>query len=196
MKLCFPVCRNEGTQSRVFGHLRLAPLLLVVDSETEEIIEIDNQKLRDLRGLERFQALIGNEQIDALLTPEAGMGAVKNLQLLGIKVFQTEPGTIAENIAAFGENKLAVFNKEISDMNGQGKGMGRGMGQGRGMNCRGAGMGQGCGMGRKQGQQVFGRGSGRMQTPVDAETVEPGMGMGRGRGQGQGLGRKFGRAKW
>lgn len=50
MKLCFPVRKNDGLESRLFNHFGLAPLLLIVDSETREVEEIDNRKFRDLPG--------------------------------------------------------------------------------------------------------------------------------------------------
>lgn len=173
MKLCFPVSKNKGTQSTLFSHFRLAPLLLVVDSETMAIDEVDNRQLRNLQGQERFRALLGDMQIDAVLTYEIGMGAYRNLQAAGITIFQALPGTIAENITAFTENNLKEFEMEISDMNGQDKSMRRGMGQGRGMNCRGTGMG------RKQGMAA-GQGFGRGRNFAAKEIAEPGMGRGLG----------------
>lgn len=137
-----------------------------------------------------------------MLVHEIGIGAYKNLQAAGIKIFQALTGTIVENIAAFTENNLKEFEMEILDMNGQGKGMRHGMGQGRGMNCRGTGMGRG--MGRKQGmaaEQAMaagqGQGFGRGWNLVEEEIVEPGMGRGMGRKQGMAVGQSqgFGRGR-
>ncbi|MEZ4600847.1 MAG: NifB/NifX family molybdenum-iron cluster-binding protein [Syntrophotaleaceae bacterium] len=42
MKVCFPVAKNKGLQSEIYGHFSSAPLFLIVDSETREIEEVEN----------------------------------------------------------------------------------------------------------------------------------------------------------
>ena len=40
MKICFPVQKNEGMSSLVYGHFGSAPIFLVLDTETNAVAAI------------------------------------------------------------------------------------------------------------------------------------------------------------
>lgn len=186
MKLCFPLRNNDGLESRLFNHFGLAPLLLIVDSETGEVEDVDNRKFRDLPGPERFRVLTETHRIDALVALEIGIGAFRNLQALGIRVLQGFEGTVAENLSRLADNNYLEIETENIDMIGRGQQKGYGRGMGRGLNCRATAAGRG--LGRRQGAGYA------VETEFALEERQGlGLGRGLGRGQGQGLGMGQGR---
>lgn len=106
MKLCFPVKENQGLQSQVFGHFGSAPLLLVVDTENQEIKELTRTSPADQPGRARLAQLLSGESVDALVVGSIGRGAFGRLQGAGVKVYQAAGATIADNLLCLADKRL------------------------------------------------------------------------------------------
>jgi predicted Fe-Mo cluster-binding NifX family protein len=101
MKLCFPIEANNGLESLVYGHFGSAPMFYIYDSETKDSEIIDNQNLSHAHGMcSPIQALNGTS-VDAIVVGGIGAGAINNLNMMGIKVYQAVEDTIQKNIELF-----------------------------------------------------------------------------------------------
>lgn len=101
MKICIPVERNEGLESAVYGHFGSAPLFVVVDTESREVREIANRDLHHAHGSCSPLKAIGSEVVDAVVVGGIGAGALQGLNRAGLKVYQAQGVTVAENLACF-----------------------------------------------------------------------------------------------
>lgn len=101
MKLCIPVERNEGMESLVYGHFGSAPMFVVVDTETREMREIVNRDLHHSQGACSPLKALGSEKVDAVVVGGIGMGALNGLNRAGLKVYQAQGLTVAENLTSF-----------------------------------------------------------------------------------------------
>jgi predicted Fe-Mo cluster-binding NifX family protein len=130
-------------QSQVSGHFGSAPLLLVVDTESQEISELQRSKQSEQPGRARLAQLLTGEPIDALVVSSVGQGAFGRLQASGVKVYQASGETISENLLSLAEQSLQEFSTTglcSHGKNGAGHGQKK---QGHGQH-HGAGHGCGC----------------------------------------------------
>ena len=109
MKVCFPVEENQGLQSQVYGHFGSAPGFVVVDMTTHEITAINNSDKIHQHGACNPVAGLDGHQVDAIVVGGIGGGALHKLNSAGMRVFQAQEGTIAENIALFQTNDLPEY---------------------------------------------------------------------------------------
>ena len=109
MKVCFPVERNQGVDSEVYGHFGSAPLFVVVDLATSEVTAIDNGDKVHQHGACNPIAGLNGRHVDAVVVGGIGGGALTKLNGAGIRVFQARPGTVGENIALLRESALAEY---------------------------------------------------------------------------------------
>ena len=109
MKICFPVECNEGLSSAVFGHFGSAPGFLVVDSSNDECTIINNADRVHQHGACNPVAGLGGHEVDAIVVGGIGGGALYKLNAAGMRVFQAQPGTVAENMALFKANELPEY---------------------------------------------------------------------------------------
>jgi predicted Fe-Mo cluster-binding NifX family protein len=112
MKLCFPVERNEGLDSPVFGHFGSAPMFVLVDTDTQEVREIANRDLHHAHGACKPLRALGGQAADAIVVGGIGAGALLGLNRAGIKVYQAEGLTIADNLTCLREASLQVLSPE------------------------------------------------------------------------------------
>ncbi len=129
MKICFPVERNEGLESLVFGHFGSAPQFVIVDTANGKVEEVANKDKHHSHGACSPLKALGGEQVDAIVVGGIGGGALGRLNQLGLKVYRAAGATVAENIAALSENELTPLTP---DQTCGGHGGGHGHGQGCG----------------------------------------------------------------
>ncbi len=106
MKICFPVERNEGMESLVFGHFGSAPLFVMVDTDTRQVREIANRDLHHAHGACSPLKALGEETADAIVVGGIGAGALAGLNRAGLKVYRAEGVTIADNITCLSMDSL------------------------------------------------------------------------------------------
>lgn len=109
MKVCFPVAENQGLESKVYEHFGSAPGFVVVDMTTSEVTAINNHDQIHEHGGCNPVAGLGGNQVDAVVVGGIGGGALHKLNSSGMRVFQAQAGTIADNIALFKSNALPEY---------------------------------------------------------------------------------------
>ena len=110
MKICFPVRKNEGLDSRVFGHFGSTPMFVVVDTETREVQEVLNRDRGHTHGACRPLQALGRHVYDAIVVGGIGAGALSGLNRAGLKVYQAQNTTIFENLDSFEKGELCEVN--------------------------------------------------------------------------------------
>lgn len=106
MTICFPVEINQGLESEVFNHFGSAPHFVVVDSETGQVRDIINRDQHHAHGSCSPIKALGSTTVDAIVVGGIGGGALAGLNRAGIKVYQAQGSTVAENLASLGVHEL------------------------------------------------------------------------------------------
>lgn len=137
MKICFPIEKNDGLHSAISGHFGSAPLLVVVDTTTQQLVELESAHGQPA-GRARLSQLL-NGQVDALIVSSIGRGAYSKLQAAGVKIYRAAGATIADNLLCLAEQRLPELDAEQLCSHGQGAahGHGKGHAHGQGLGCGG-----------------------------------------------------------
>jgi predicted Fe-Mo cluster-binding NifX family protein len=114
MKVGFPVERDEGMESRVYGHFGSAPAFVVVDTNNNEIRAIQNQDLHHIHGACNPIRALDGQMLDSLVVGGIGGGALQKLNALGIKVYGAGAEKVQENLQLFKKNSLQELTKDHS----------------------------------------------------------------------------------
>jgi len=125
MKVCFPVGKAEGLESKVYGHFGSAPVFIAVDTENNNVTIINNSDQHHAHGACNPLKALNDQTVDAIVVGGIGAGALSRLNQLGIKVFQAQAQTVRENIQMLKDQNLPEFTLQHT--------------------CAGHGHGGGCG---------------------------------------------------
>jgi len=125
MKVCFPVGKAEGLESKVYGHFGSAPVFIAVDTENNNVTIINNSDQHHAHGACNPLKALNDQTVDAIVVGGIGAGALSRLNQLGIKVFQAQAQTVRENIQMLKDQNLPEFTLQHT--------------------CAGHGQGGGCG---------------------------------------------------
>ncbi len=109
MKLCFPVQRDNGAASIVYGHFGSAPLFVILDTETGAIRTVVNRDQHHAHGSCNPIRAIDGQSIDAVIVGGIGAGALSRLNQLGIRVYRAQLPTIRENAPLVLAQKLQEY---------------------------------------------------------------------------------------
>ncbi len=102
MKICLPVSQLKGLESKITPSFRATPALLVVDSNSQQFQEID---------VSSSACRATPNQIDAIICAGGiGRGQFNGLRRRGVKVFLTDPTTVAEALRAFHAQSLVELH--------------------------------------------------------------------------------------
>jgi predicted Fe-Mo cluster-binding NifX family protein len=112
MKLCFPVEQKKGLESLVYSHFGSAPAFLIFDTNSNEVITIDNSNLNHVHGACNPIQTIGGSNVDVVIVGGIGGGAISKLNAKNIKVFQSVKGTVEFNIEMFNKSLLTELTME------------------------------------------------------------------------------------
>jgi len=124
MKLCFPVTKNEGLATTVFGHFGSAPLFLIVDAN-EGVVEVINRDLHHAHGGCSPVKALGGHAVDAVVVGGIGGGALQGLLGAGIQVLAAGALTVGENVALARQGALTAW-EPARTCGGHGHGHGHG----------------------------------------------------------------------
>ncbi len=127
MKVCFPVERNDGVDSVVFGHFGSAPLFIMIDRATGEVSEVANGDLNHAHGACQPIKAISGQPVNAVVVGGIGRGALVGLNRAGIGVYKAGAATVRDNMALLASGSL-VFWGEADTCAGHGHGHGHGHG--------------------------------------------------------------------
>ena len=114
MKVGFPVEREEGMESKVYGHFGSAPAFVVVDTEKNEVRTIQNQDLHHIHGACNPIRALDGQMLDLLVVGGIGGGALQKLNALRIKVYGAGAQTVEENLQLFKKNSLKELTMDHS----------------------------------------------------------------------------------
>jgi predicted Fe-Mo cluster-binding NifX family protein len=106
MKVGFAVQKDEGIESKVYGHFGSAPGFIIVDTESGESALIDNGNLNHVHGACNPVMALGGKAVAAMVVGGIGGGALAKLNAMGVKVFGAGAPTIKENLALLNDNRL------------------------------------------------------------------------------------------
>jgi len=106
MKVCFAVQEDRGIESTVYSHFGSAPVFVVVDTELQKTVTVNNRDLNHVHGACSPIKAIGGHDIEAVVVGGIGAGAIRGLNAAGIKVYGSVKDTVKDNLALFIENKL------------------------------------------------------------------------------------------
>jgi predicted Fe-Mo cluster-binding NifX family protein len=109
MKVCFPVSKVEGIESKVHGHFGSAPVFIVVDTVNNDVTTINNGDQHHAHGACNPLKALDNQHVDAIVVAGIGGGALNRLNQSGIKVFQAQAPTVRENILLLRDQNLPEF---------------------------------------------------------------------------------------
>jgi predicted Fe-Mo cluster-binding NifX family protein len=109
MKICFPVTKAEGLESKVYGHFGSAPVFIVVETGSNNVTTISNNDRHHAHGACNPLKALNNEKVDAIIVGGIGTGALSKLNQLGINVFQAKASTIRENMDLMKSEQLPKF---------------------------------------------------------------------------------------
>jgi predicted Fe-Mo cluster-binding NifX family protein len=112
MKICFPVSKVEGMESKVYGHFGSAPAFIVVDTANNSVTTINNGDQNHEHGQCNPVKALNSQHVDAIVVAGIGAGALTKLNQQGIKVFQAQAQTVRENILMLQERNLPEFTRQ------------------------------------------------------------------------------------
>jgi len=114
MKIGFAVQFNEGMESAVYGHFGSAPAFIIVDTELNQVLGLDNKNMHHQHGACNPIMALNGTQVDAMVVGGIGAGALMKLNAMGIKVYGAGAMTVKENVELLGENRLQELSMENS----------------------------------------------------------------------------------
>jgi predicted Fe-Mo cluster-binding NifX family protein len=106
VKVCFAVQKDDGVESVVYGHFGSAPAFIVVDTEIDKTVTVNNRDLNHVHGACNAIQAIGGLSIDALVVGGIGAGTIAKLQAEGGKVYRAAAETVKQNLHLLRENQL------------------------------------------------------------------------------------------
>jgi predicted Fe-Mo cluster-binding NifX family protein len=106
VKVCFPVYKDEGVNSTVYHHFGSSPEFIIVNTELQTVITIDNNDLDHVHGACNPVMAVGGNKIDAVVVGGIGAGALMKLNADGIKVYKAVKETVKENLELLKDNRL------------------------------------------------------------------------------------------
>jgi len=106
MKLLIPIEKDEGLNSKIYGHFGSAPYFIICDSETLKCEIVDNSDRGHEHGMCNPLKAVGGAKPDAVVAGGIGMGAIRGLNAAGIKVYLNAGGTVESAVSAVKAGKL------------------------------------------------------------------------------------------
>jgi predicted Fe-Mo cluster-binding NifX family protein len=110
MKIAFPVEKDDGLNSQLYGHFGSAPAYAVVDADSGTLEAVANDQHGHAHGQCRPTAGLSERGVKAVVCAGMGMRAVQKLNEIGISVYlAAESRTVGEALDAFKAGCLPLF---------------------------------------------------------------------------------------
>ncbi len=109
MKICFPVWKNEGLESKVFNHFGSAPFFIVLDTKTMDVTTITNNDQDHTHGACNPIRALNGDKVDAIVVGGIGAGALSQFNQADIRVYQAQASSVQENLSLFENQSLPEF---------------------------------------------------------------------------------------
>jgi predicted Fe-Mo cluster-binding NifX family protein len=127
LKVCFPIEKDDGLASAVYGHFGSAPMFLLVDTDSNQATTIPNADSHHSHGACKPMMALSGEQVDGIVVGNIGAGARMQLKSFGLRVFKAQGATVQENIEKITLDTLPEFG-DHENCSGHGHGGGHGSG--------------------------------------------------------------------
>jgi len=127
MRVCFPIEKDEGLSSRIYGHFGSSPMFLLVDTKSRESNVVVNTDSHHSHSACKPMRALKGERIDSIVVGNIGAGARMQLRQAGLRVFRATSHIVSENLDKITLDTLPEFGDD-EYCNGQGSGGGRGYG--------------------------------------------------------------------
>jgi predicted Fe-Mo cluster-binding NifX family protein len=114
MKIGFAVQDNDGVGSKVYDHFGSAPAFVIVDTEGNDVLSIDNRDLNHVHGACNPVMALDGKSVDAMVVGGIGAGALTKLNALGIKVYGAAALTVKDNLALLSKGRLQELSVDNS----------------------------------------------------------------------------------
>lgn len=137
MKICFPTTSNEGLESSVYGHFGSAPMFLIIDTEAGTVTGQVNRDLVHAHGQCQPLRAMSGQEVDAIVVGGIGAGALRGLNRAGLKVYRSQGGKIADDLACLVQEGLEELTPDqvCGGHGSHGHGHGHGHSHGHGQGC-------------------------------------------------------------
>lgn len=133
MRVCIPTRKGTGREAVVHNHFGSAPGFVIVDTESGELVDIENDNAHHAHGACRPLATLEGRNVDALVVGGIGVRALQLIKQAGLKVYYTGGGTVGDVIDALASGKLPEMEMTHAcggHARGQGGGCDHGHGRG------------------------------------------------------------------
>ena len=98
----------------VYDHFGSAPAFIIVDTEGEDVLTVNNSDLNHVHGACNPIMALDGKDVDAMVVGGIGAGALVKLNAAGIKVFGAVAPTVKENLALLTEGGLQELSVDNS----------------------------------------------------------------------------------
>ncbi|MCU0276941.1 MAG: NifB/NifX family molybdenum-iron cluster-binding protein [Acidobacteria bacterium] len=110
MKIAFPVEKDNGLNSDLYGHFGSAPFFVIADDGDGSLEAVANGQHGHAHGQCQPTAGLVERQVKAVVCAGMGMRAVQKLNEIGISVYlAADARTVGEALAAFKAGRLPLF---------------------------------------------------------------------------------------
>jgi len=110
MRICIPVEKDEGINSKVYGHFGSAPWFLIYDTANKSVEVLENGNQHHTHGACNPLGAISGKKVDVVITGGMGMGAVMKLNAGGIKVYRSTLATVKDVVEESVKGKMEELN--------------------------------------------------------------------------------------
>ncbi len=118
MRIAVPVEENEKEICPSFGR---TPMFYIYDVDTKEELYMENEAIGAPGGAGiKAAQIILDAKIDVVLVPRCGENAAKVLKTGGVRLYESVGLSVAENIQAYLDGKLAVLTNIHPGFHGHG----------------------------------------------------------------------------
>ncbi len=98
MRIAFAVQHDNGLDSTVYNHFGSAPAFVMVDTDTQQAVTVNNADMNHVHGACNPIQAIGGQDIDAVVVGGIGAGAIRGLNSRGIRVLGAVAPTVKGNL--------------------------------------------------------------------------------------------------
>lgn len=119
MKIAIPT-DDKSMETNVCQSFGRTPYFLVFDTDTKASVFLDNSAAASQggAGIKAAQTIV-DCKASVLLTPRCGENAADVINAANIKMYKTINGSVADNINAFNEGKLALLEEIHAGFHGR-----------------------------------------------------------------------------
>ncbi len=114
MRICFPIERNDGLDSKLSDHFGSAPMFMVADTDSNELTVLSNSDQHHAHGACNPLQTLQGSGIEGIAVRNIGTGAVAHLNRAGLSVYKATAETVRENVEKLAASELPRYTTSES----------------------------------------------------------------------------------